>query len=251
MKLLDFNLKKILKSADKLQIDPPVLTIEPPSPMPMSVSPYPKSYPESDSETQTPPTLFTTNTGTNPTTTQSILTSTKLTEFSTNFSSDYQPTDSPRRSRFGHKISHSFRSVNNERRPRINSRSSDRSSSEPPAAHLLPHIDLDRTDIRSSGKTLLLETNKFDLTGDSHSHSETGNGNPVSASSSSSFQNQSYDRRLLEANSAVSTGTPSTNNPNVPQKSGNVAISGGHSNSRHASGDSSPKGESYFEYLCP
>ena len=217
--------------------------------MPMSVSPYPKSYPESDSETQTPPTLFTTNTGTNPTTTQSILTSTK-TEFSTNFSSDYQPTDSPRRSRFGHKISHSFRSVNNERRPRINSRSSDRSSSEPPAAHLLPHIDLDRTDIRSSGKLLLLETNKFDLTGDSHS--ETGNGNPLvnaaASSSSSSFQNQSYDRRLLEANSAVSTGTPSTNS-NVNHKSGSVAISGGPSNSRHASGDSSPKGESYFEYL--
>ena len=230
--------------------------------MPMSVSPYPKSYPESDSEMTTPPTLFTTNTGTNPTTTQSILTSTKLTEFSTNFSSDYKPTDSPRRSRVGHKISHSFRSVRDERRPRINSRSSDRSSSEPPAAHL-PHyigpkpeteIDLDRTDIRSSGK-LLLETNKFDLTGDLHSHSETGNGNPLvdaaASFSSSSFQNQSYDRRLLEANSAVSTGTPSTNNPNVPHKSGSVAISGGHSNSRHASGDSSPKGESYFEYLCP
>ena len=223
--------------------------------MPMSVSPYPKSYPESDSEMTTPPTLFTTNTGTNPTTTQSILTSTKLTEFSTNFSSDYQPTDSPRRSRVGHKISHSFRSVRDERRPRINSRSSDRSLSEPPDIHInQPHIDLDRTDIRSSGK-LLLETNKFDLTGDSHSCSETGNGNPLvdaaASFSSSSFQNQSYDRRLLEANSAVSTGTPSTNNPNVPHKSGNVAISGGHSNSRHASGDSSPKGESYFEYLCP
>ena len=221
--------------------------------MPMSVSPYPKSYPESDSEMTTPPTLFTTNTGTNPTTTQSILTSTKLTEFSTNFSSDYKPTDSPRRSRVGHKISHSFRSVRDERRPRINSRSSDRSLSEPPDIHInQPHIDLDRTDIRSSGK-LLLETNKFDLTGDSHS--ETGNGNPLvdaaASFSSSSFQNQSYDRRLLEANSAVSTGTPSTNNPNVPHKSGSVAISGGHSNSRHASGDSSPKGESYFEYLCP
>ena len=218
--------------------------------MPMSVSPYPKSYPESDSET-TPPTLFTTNTVTNPTT-QSILTSTK-TEFSTNFSSDYQPTDSPRRGRVGHKIiSHSFHSVRDNRRPRINSRSSDRSSSEPPAAHCLPHIDLDRTAIRSSGEKLL-KTNKFDSEGDSH-YSETGNGNPLvdaAASSSSSFQNQSYDRRLLEANSAVSTGTPSTNNPNVPHKSGSVAISGGHSNSRHASGDSSPKGESYFEYLCP
>ena len=216
--------------------------------MPMSVSPYPKNYPESDSETS-PPTLFTTNTGTNPTT-QSILTSTK-TDFSTNFSSDYLPTDSPRRGRVGHKIRHSFHSVRDQRRPRINSRSSDRSSSEPPDIYMgnLPHIDLDRTAIRSSGK--LLQTNKFN-SGDSH-YSETGNGNPlvVAASSSSSFQNQSYDRRLLEANSAVSTGTPSTNNPNVPHKSGSVAISGGHSNSRHASGDSSPKGKSYFEYLCP
>ena len=230
--------KKILKSADKLQIDPPVLTIEPPSPMPMSVSPYPKNYPESDSET-TPPTLYTTNTGTNPTT-QSVLTSTK-TDFSTNFSSDYLPTDSPRRDRVGHKISHSFHSVRDQRRPRINSRSSDRSSSEPPAAHL-PHIDLDRTTIRPSEK--LIQTNKFH-SGDSH-YSETGNGNPLveaAASSSTSFQNQSYDHRLLEANSSVSTGTPSTNNPNVPHKSGNVAISGGHSNSRHPSGDSSPKGE--------
>ena len=225
--------------------------------MPMSVSPYPKNYPESDSETATPPTLFTTNTGTNPTT-QSILTSTKtdfLTDLSTDFlpmtgskktdfSTDYLPTDSPRRCRVGQKISHSFHSVRDQpRRPRINSRSSDRSSSEPPATAHPPHIDLDRTTIRSSGD--LLQTNKFHSL-DLH-YSETGNGNPL-VLAPSSFQNQSYDRRLLEANSTVSTGTPSTNS-NVNHKSGSVAISGGPSNSRHASGDSSPKGETYFDFL--
>ena len=185
--------------------------------MPTSVSPYSKSYPESDSET-TPYS----NNCTNPT--QIVEISTKA-EIPTVF----LPIDSPRRSRSGHRTSHSFNSVR-DRRPRINSRSSDRSSSEPPAH------PFDLGTVRTiRGEGVIVDDSQH--TNDS----DSGNGNLLA----SSFQNQSY-RRLIEANSSTAAATT---NSNIIHKSGSVAITGGHSNSRHASGDSSPKGKIYFQYL--
>ena len=208
---------EMLLSAAPSSATPPVLTIEPPSPMPTSVSPYCKSYPESDSETAT--SSFT-NTGTNP-----MQSTASITMTSDDYSAAPDATgasagwplmsnETPkRRGRSGHKTSHSFNSVRAIRRPR-RSRSSDRSSSEPP--------QFDLSNVRKRGVA--------------------DNPNYTNDSSQSSIltstQNQSY-RRLLESNSGSAAAT--TNN-NATLKSGNVAIAGGHGNSRHASGDSSPKG---------
>ena len=180
---------------DKLVVDPPVLTIEPPSPMPTSVSPYYKKYSESDSET---------NTGTNPI--QSV-------EGTTidNPAAAFMPTaDSRRHYRGGHKTSQSFHSVRDSRPRR--SRSSDRGSSEP------PQFDLEN--VRERGGVV----NNPIITNDSDSDNDL---------LTPSSRNQSY-RRLLEASSGSAATTAN--------KTGSCAIPGGHSNSRHPSGDSSPKG---------
>ena len=190
-------------ASDKLVVDPPVLTIEPPSPMPTSVSPYYKKYSESDSETTT----CTTNTGTNFIPSSVDTTTIEKAAF-------MPTTNSPRLYRSGHKTSHSFHSVRDSRP--LRSRNSDRGMSEPP-----------QFDLENKGLVDNFITNDFD--------SDNGLLSP-------SLHNiQSYRRSLDPGSGTVATS--------AGNKNGSGTIPGGHSNSRHASGDSSPKGECKYSGL--